>query len=269
MEDLGYISGEEREAALSEEVYEEIRTVNQRVGENTPYSYFTDELIRQVQRELVERLGYTDSEAYSLLYSGGLRIYSTQDPEIQGIVDEEISDPDNYPETWYSAEYRLSVRQPDGSLEHYSSEDLERFAENGLFSSEEEMEAAASAFRDQVLSEGGEVEGGEFWKPILEPQASVVLMDQETGQVKAIGGGKRGENGQSDLKPGHGCTCASPGSAFKVLTAFAPLWRTAARPWQASIMTRPMRQTGIPSVTGGAAEDIWAIPIYGTASSIP
>ncbi len=70
MEDLGYISGEEREAALSEEVYEEIRTVNQRVGENTPYSYFTDELIRQVQRELVERLGYTDSEAYSLLYSG-------------------------------------------------------------------------------------------------------------------------------------------------------------------------------------------------------
>ena len=100
MEDLGYISGEEREAALSEEVYEEIRTVNQRVGENTPYSYFTDELIRQVQRELVERLGYTDSEAYSLLYSGGLRIYSTQDPEIQGIVDEEISDPGSRTEAW-------------------------------------------------------------------------------------------------------------------------------------------------------------------------
>ena len=106
-------------------------------------------------------------------------------------MDEEISDPDNYPETWYSAEYRLSVRQLDGSLEHYSSEDLERFAENGLFSSEEEMEAAASAFRDQVLSEGGEVEA-ESLEPILEPQASVVLMDQETGQVKAIGGG-RGE----------------------------------------------------------------------------
>ena len=220
MEDLGYISGEEREAALSEEVYEEIRTVNQRVGENTPYSYFTDELIRQVQRELVERLGYTDSEAYSLLYSGGLRIYSTQDPEIQGIVDEEISDPDNYPETWYSAEYRLSVRQPDGSLEHYSSEDLERFAENGLFSSEEEMEAAASAFRDQVLSEGGEVEA-ESLEPILEPQASVVLMDQETGQVKAIGGG-RGEKTASLTLNRATDVLRQPGSAFKVLTAFAP-----------------------------------------------
>ena len=50
-----------------------------------------DRLVTEVQRDLVEKCGYTKEQAYQLLYSGGLEIYTTQDPEIQAIVDDEIS----------------------------------------------------------------------------------------------------------------------------------------------------------------------------------
>ena len=127
MEEQGYIDPAEREAAMGMEVYEEIARQDELQRQSSPYTYFTDALIVQVTDALVEELGYTESEAYTLLYSGGLEIYSTQDPQMQAIVDEELSDPENYVETWYGLEYRLSIRHPDDSLTHYSGSDLERW----------------------------------------------------------------------------------------------------------------------------------------------
>ena len=99
---------------------------------NTHYSYFTDELIEQVISSLMEKLDYSESQASNLLYSGGLQIYTTQDPDLQAIVDEEINNPDNYSAAKYSVEYRLSVTHADGSTQHYSEENLKTFHKTEL-----------------------------------------------------------------------------------------------------------------------------------------
>ena len=88
-----------------------------------PYSYFTDELTEQVMTALQEKLGYTESQASNLLYAGGLSIYTTQDPDLQAIVDEEVNNPDNYDVVYYSVDYRLSIQHEDETVnEHTATE---------------------------------------------------------------------------------------------------------------------------------------------------
>ena len=92
-----YISKDEQEEALADDVYARIQNVDVITRENSShYSYFTDELISQVTDALVNDLGYTNTQAQNLLFSGGLEIHTTQDPDIQAIVDEEINNPENY-----------------------------------------------------------------------------------------------------------------------------------------------------------------------------
>lgn len=164
-----------------------------------PYSYFTDELIEQVIQDLMEKLDYTESQASNLLYSGGLQIYTTQDPDIQAIVDEEINNPDNYDAAKYSMEYRLSVTHANGDTQHYSNKNVEAWRKsvlgdrnfNGLYTSTDALQQDIDQYKAWLLKEGDEVIG-ERLNTNLQPQASFVLIDQHTGEVIAISGG-RGE----------------------------------------------------------------------------
>ena len=232
MVDQGYISKDEQEEALADDVYSRIQDVEIVTKEtSTPYSYFTDELVEQVQDAMKEKLGYTNTQAHNMLYSGGLSIYTTQDPTIQSIVDEEINNPDNYSAARYSIEYRLSVTGADGSTTHYSEENLKRYhrdngdsSYDGLYDSEEEIQADIENYTDSLLKEGDTIIGESLHKT-LQPQASFVIMDQKTGQVKAIAGG-RGEKTASLTLNRASNTLRQPGSTFKVLTAFAPAMDT-------------------------------------------
>ena len=79
MFEQGYITKEQQEEALADDVYARIQMVDNVSKENsTPYSYFTDELTQQVKDTLMEKLGYTETQAHNLLYSGGLQIYTTR-----------------------------------------------------------------------------------------------------------------------------------------------------------------------------------------------
>lgn len=229
MYEQGMITKEEQEEALADDVYSRIKNVDLVTKENdSPFSYFTDELIEQVMDALQEKLGYTETQAYNLLYSGGLEIYTTQDPDLQAIVDEEISNPDNYSVAYYSLDYRLSIQHPDGTTTNYSDESLGKYLRNdlgqssfnGLFRTKEEAEAAVEQYRTAMTGEGDEVIG-ESVHYILQPQASFVLMDHKTGYVKALSGG-RGEKEVSLSLNRATNTLRQPGSTFKVITAFAP-----------------------------------------------
>ncbi len=229
MYEQGYITKEQQEEALADDVYERIQTVDAVTRENeTPYSYFTDELTQQVRDALVDKLGYSETQAYNLLYGGGLSIYTTQDPEIQAIVDEEINNPDNYNVVRYSMEYRLSVTHADGSTEHFSQNNLKTWRINvlgdtsfdALYRSEEEARADAEAYKEYQLAEGDEVLA-ETITITLQPQASFVIMEQSTGQVKAISGGRGEKTANLTLNRATRVT-RQPGSTFKVITAFAP-----------------------------------------------
>ena len=98
MVDQGYITPDEQEEALADDVYDRIQDVDMLTRENsTPYSYFTDELIDQVMDALMDQLGYSESQASNLLYSGGLQdLHLPRILNTQAIVDEEVNDPDNY-----------------------------------------------------------------------------------------------------------------------------------------------------------------------------
>src|SRR5699024_8880929 len=112
-------------------------------------------------------------------------------------VDEEVNNPDNYDVVYYSVDYQLSVTHADGTTTHYSDEsmgsyfrnDLGRSSFNGLFDSKEEADEAISLYKDAMVKEGDTILG-EVIHYVLQPQISFVLMDQATGEVKAISGGR-------------------------------------------------------------------------------
>lgn len=228
MEEQGLITGEQKEQALADDVYARIQNVDVTARASaTPYSYFTDEVIDQVTEALMEHLGYSQAIARKMLYGGGLSVYTTQDPEIQGIVDEEINNPENYTAALFSADYRLSVRHADGSMNHYSEQDIKIYHREelkdgytGLYGSAEEIQADVNSFKLRFVGAGDEI-AGESLQAVLQPQASFVLMDQHTGEVKAISGG-RGEKTASRTLNRASNTLRQPGSTFKVISSFAP-----------------------------------------------
>lgn len=228
MHDQGYITKEEEDQALTEDVYSRIQNVDTVTKETaSPYSYFTDELVEEVISAMKNQLGYTDTQAHNMLYSGGLSIYTTQEPGIQTIVDEEINKPENYTAARYSIEYRLSVTHKDGTTTHYSEENIKRYHKemgdngyDGLYNSEEEVEADIQGYKKYQLKEGDTILGESLHKT-LQPQASFVIMDQKTGEVKAISGG-RGQKLASLTLNRASNTYRQPGSTFKILTAFSP-----------------------------------------------
>lgn len=230
MKEQNYISQEEYEEALADDVYTRIQN-NLNTSANASasvYSYFTDAVIDEVIADLQEELGYTQTQAYKMLYSGGLRIYTTMDPEIQQIAEEETSNPDNYPITEYSLTYTLTISHSDGSTTTYNEADVRTFQRQVLnkpafkliFDSQESIDACLAEFKNAVMVEGDTIES-ENMTSTLQPQASVVVMNPSNGQVVAIVGG-RGEKTASRTLNRATDSLRQPGSCFKILAAFAP-----------------------------------------------
>ncbi len=228
MYEQGLISKDKQEEALADDVYDRIQNVDLITRDaSSPYSYFTDELVSQVMEALVTQLGYTETQAHNLLYGGGLSIHTTQDPQIQAIVDEEVNNPENYDTAKYSVEYRLSVTHSDGTTQHFSEGNLENYHKtvlrdqfNGLYPSKEAADADIEQFKGYLLTESDTILA-EHIQYVLQPQLSFVLMEQSTGQVKAICGG-RGEKTASLTLNRATNTPRQPGSTFKVISSFAP-----------------------------------------------
>ena len=229
MRDLGYITEEEFEEAINDDVYSRIKNIEVKYENiNSVYTYFTESIIDKLQEDLVKRLGYTQTLANNLLYSGGLRVETTMDPSIQKIVDAEISNESNYSVKKYSIDYRLSIHHSDDTQSHYSQVDVQNYhvetlknkKYDGLFTSKESAMQYINSFKDSVLKEGDTVLA-ETVNYFLEPQASFVIINHSTGEVVALSGG-RGEKTVSRSLNRATVTKRQPGSTFKVLTAFAP-----------------------------------------------
>lgn len=230
----GHITQDEYTDAINDDVYSRIQTINVNTSVSNPYSYFVDALIDDILEDLQEQKGYTRTQAYNALYSGGLSIYTTQDPAIQTICDEESNNPDNYPsKIYYSINWAWSVQHSDGTVNNYSEADIEYFNKtllgdsdfNLTFSSPEEANAYVAAFKAEYWNEG-DTDLGENILYTLQPQVSFTVMDQKTGYVKAIVGG-RGEKTASLTLNRATDTMRQPGSCFKVLSTYAPALDTA------------------------------------------
>lgn len=227
MLDQGYISKDEYDEAINDDVYDRIQTVNAEMETSSVYTYFIDELTEQVMEDLQEQKGYTQTQAYNALYSGGLSIYTTQDSDIQAICDEEFADTDNYPAgTEVALTYRLTITHSDGTVENLDESDLEDYFQNTdgisydlIYDSEDEANQDVELYKEAILEESDEIEESITLTP--QPQASIVVMDQSTGYVKAIVGGRGNKEASLTLNRATNTT-RQPGSTFKILAAFAP-----------------------------------------------
>lgn len=99
MKEQDYITQAEYDEAMADDVYSRILAVNEETVDKSVYTYFVDEVTRQVLNDLMEIKGFNETQAHWLLFSGGLSIYTTQDPDIQAICDEVYENEENYPET--------------------------------------------------------------------------------------------------------------------------------------------------------------------------
>lgn len=226
MLEQGYISQEEYESSLADDVYSRIQTTNESKGTTAVYSYYVDATIDAVIADLQEVKGYTSQQAYNLVYNGGLTIETAQDPKIQAIMDEEMGNEENYPSTIkYGLDYALTIVKEDGEQINYSKEMMEKyFQENEysgfelLFDTKEDAQAHIDAYKAALVEEGDKVyERAEL---TIQPQASMVIMDQTTGYVKGLVGG-RGEKTASLSLNRATDTVRQPGSTFKPVAVYA------------------------------------------------
>ncbi len=224
----GYITQEQYDQVINDDIYSEIQAaqVLNEETDNTVYSD-EDELIDQVINDLMNIKGYTRTQAQNLVYSGGLSIYTTQDASIQKILDEEYADPSNYPDyVQYALDYALTVQNPDGEEVNYSKEMLRLYFQNEdpefdlLFDSQEEGQSYVDRYKKHVLADGVPVVA-ERVSFAPQPQSSMSIIDQHTGYVKAIIGG-RGEKTASLTLNRATDTTRQPGSTFKILSTYAP-----------------------------------------------
>ncbi len=229
MLEQGLIDQKEYESAMREDVYGNIKTVNETVTESAKVnSYFTDAVVESVLADLKELKGYSDTQAYNMLYGGGLQIYTTMDPAIQGIMDEELANPDNFPETYkIGLEYAMTTVKADGTSTNYSQEMMQAYfkEKNGvktyelLYADEEAAQAAIDEYEATVIAEGDTVYRNV--KMTVQPQVSMVVMDQHTGEIKGILGGRGEKTGNLTLNRVTGAI-RQPGSTFKIVAAYAP-----------------------------------------------
>ncbi len=227
MLEQGYISQIEYDSAMADDVYSRIQSINQETGGDTTInSYFVDALTNDVLEDLIAA-GYNETQAYTLLYSGGLKVYSTQNPQIQKICDEVFQDESNYPEgTKYLLSYELSVQAPDGTVTNHSSEMFQSYFKqqkssfNMLYDSHESAEAAIEEYKSVVVGADDEVLGEKI-NLVPQPQVSITVEEQSTGYIVAMVGG-RGQKTASRTLNRATDTYRQPGSTFKVLSTYAP-----------------------------------------------
>ena len=229
MLDQNYISQDEYNAALNDDVYSRIQAaqLENTEEESTVYTYFEDEVTNQVISDLMNIKGYTKTQATNLLYSGGLKIMTTLDSNMQQILDEEYANPDNYPaNVQYELDYALTVQNPDGQQTNYSKEMLQLYFRDQdpefdlLFDSPEEGQQYVDQYKANILADGSTVVS-ERVNFAPQPQSSMTVIDQHTGYVKALIGG-RGEKTASLTLNRATDTTRQPGSTFKIVSTYAP-----------------------------------------------
>ncbi len=227
MKDQGYITQEEYDDAMADDVYSRIMAVNEESEVNSVYTYFVDEVTEQVLADLMEIKGFNETQAHHLLFSGGLSIYTTQDPDIQAICDEIYSNEENYPETvkWLLS-YALTIEKANGEKENHSTEMYKAYYKQQnasfdlLYATQDDAYAAIEAYKQAVMEEGDKVDG-ERISLVPQPQVSITVEDQSTGYVVAIVGGRGTKEASRTLNRATNTT-RQPGSTFKVVSTYAP-----------------------------------------------
>ncbi len=231
MLDQKYITEDEYEEALGDDVYSRIQDINKE-KRTSSYgdinSYYVDAVIENVVSDLKQKLGYTETQAYNAIYREGLKIYTCQDQSLQKICDDVINNDKYYQKNTKSyLSYQLKVKKSDGETELYTEGDVRAFINDAhkkrisfYFKNRKKAEKYIKLFKKKNLDKHDKILS-ESINLIKQPQASFVLMEQSTGKVRAIVGG-RGEKTANRTLNRASSSKRQPGSTFKVLSTYLP-----------------------------------------------
>ena len=110
MAEQGYISADEAKSAKVD-ITDILRPhIEKKASE---FTHFTDYVVGEVAKDLAKEYKLTEEDAQRIVYTGGLQIKTTVDPEIQKIINEEFADDYNFPWSAEDPEAAMVVTETD------------------------------------------------------------------------------------------------------------------------------------------------------------
>ena len=199
----GYITEEQYNAASAEPIG--LSPGNVPVAETPVTTYFTDKVLTDVSAVLSEQYGLDSAETTNLLYNGGLRIYTTVDPDLQAVMENAL-------ERGYSSFFPTSGLGVATQATKYNEDGTIARDENG------------DPIREDVVET---------------PQAAMVSVGYD-GSLKAIVGGI----GEKEVSRGlnRGTVPRQVGSTMKPIGAYALALEKNKINWSTPLLDAPVRQ---------------------------
>ena len=214
---LGFITPAEHYEAINFNVYDTIvRTEGGDIRSIiSPFDCFTDALLDDVLNDLMREFNWTRDMANRVIFSGGITIYSTQDLEMQAVVDRVFLDENYWPEADFAIEVEFNF-----SLYNSVTNQTRHYRINRIERTMEDLEAWIDLTLNQHMTSQDEVI---VFNPLFtpQPQAAFVLLDHSTGHVAALRG-VRGERGANRTFNRATHSTRSPGSQMKPIAVFGP-----------------------------------------------
>lgn len=220
MLELGYITQEEHDAAVAEDIYGHLVCKENAEEEgNANHNWFVEAAVQQIKADLVEKKNMTEAQASNLIYSGGLQIHTTMDSDMQETAEAAMKNDNLFPagDGTLDVTYLISVLDTENPDEDSNQSHYEKKA---TVTSQAEVDAFVESVKAELLDDTHTL--------VLDKltvskslQASMVIMDQSNGEVKALVGG-RGEKPGDSVFNRATQALRQQGSAMKPLAAYAP-----------------------------------------------
>lgn len=100
------ITQAEYEQAMQEDIHFIYNPGAGKTTQASTQSYFVDEVVKAVIRDLSEQKGISTQTAEDMVYNSGLKIYTTMDPKVQNALDEVFTDDTYFPDVNQEAKKR-------------------------------------------------------------------------------------------------------------------------------------------------------------------
>lgn len=220
MLDLDYITQEEHDAAVAEDVYGHLVCKEKQEEEgNAKHNWFVEAAVQQIKQDLVEKKSMTEAQASNLIYSGGLQIHTTMDSSMQETAEAAMKNDNLFPtgDGTLDVTYLISVLDTENPNE---SSNQSHYEKKTTATSQAEVDAFVESVKAELLDDTHTL--------VLDKltvskslQAAMVIMDQSNGEVKALVGG-RGEKPGDSVFNRATQALRQQGSTMKPLAAYAP-----------------------------------------------
>ncbi len=220
MLEQGFITQTEYDAAVAEDIYGHLVCKNKQEEEgNANHNWFVEAAVQQIKQDLVEKKNMTEAQASNLIYSGGLQIHTTMDSDMQETAEAAMKNDNLFPagDGTLDVTYLISVLDTENPDEDSNQSHYEKKA---TVTSQAEVDAFVESVKAELLDDTHTL--------VLDKltvskslQASMVIMDQSNGEVKALVGG-RGEKPGDSVFNRATQALRQQGSAMKPLAAYAP-----------------------------------------------